>query len=331
METRDGYEFRAPTADDLAAVADVLIADQRESSDDPVLDADFVRQVWSRPDFDLAADAWVVTDDAGAIVAYGQVRREEPDLVGSWGVVDPTHRGRGIGSAVFDRIEGRAAALLAGVPNPRFHHAVTAGDRGAEAIVRARGLRPIRHFWHMQIDLAGAISPRPSPAGIEIAEVRGADDLRNVHAILERGFAEDPGDHPRPFERWAEEEARSPTYDPTLWLLASDGAAPVGALTASAGDGGGWVDWLAVLDSHRGRGVGAALLGRSFASFADRGVRRVRVNVDAENVTGATGVYERAGMYIADRWDLWERGPISEAPSPQERPAGRAAQTATDA
>jgi GNAT superfamily N-acetyltransferase len=91
------------------------------------------------------------------------------------------------------------------------------------------------------------------------------------------------------------------------------------------------VDWLAVLDSHRGRGIGAALLHRSFASFAGRGVRRVRVNVDVENATGATGVYERAGMYVANRWDLWERGPRPEAPSPQDPTAGGAAQTATGA
>jgi hypothetical protein len=38
-----------------------------------------------------------------------------------------------------------------------------------------------------------------------------------------------------------------------------------------------------------------------------RGLRRVRVNVDAENITGATGVYVRAGMRVVNRWDLWER------------------------
>jgi hypothetical protein len=36
-------------------------------------------------------------------------------------------------------------------------------------------------------------------------------------------------------------------------------------------------------------------------------MQRVMVNVDAENPTGATGVYERAGMRVANRWDLWER------------------------
>ena len=95
-------------------------------------------------------------------------------------------------------------------------------------------------------------------------------------------------------------------YDPSLWLLARDGDVPVGALSASIGDGG-WVDWLAVLASHRGRGIGLALLRRSFATFAERGMRRVMVNVDAENVTGATAVYERAGMRVVNAYDVWER------------------------
>lgn len=307
MELPAGYGFRAPTADDLDAVGDVVAADQREAAEEPVLDRDFVRQVWSRPDFDLAADAWVVTDGTGTIVAYGQVRREEPDVVGSWGVVHPSLRGRGIGSSLLDRIDARAAELLAGVPSPRFRHSIAAGDRAAAAMLRQRDLHPIRHYWHMQIDLTPPFDPGPWSEGIEIGGIEAGVDLRAVHAVLEEAFAEDPGDHPVPFDRWIEEETGSPSYDPTLWLVARDGGVAVGALAASAGDDGGWVDWLAVLASHRGRGIGASLLRSSFASFAARGVRRVMVSVDAENVTGATAVYERVGMRVVNRWDLWER------------------------
>ena len=307
MDVPAGYELRAPTQDDLDAVADVLVADQLDVAGQPVLGADFIREVWSRTGFDLAADAWVVTDGAPTVVAYGQVRREEPDVVGSWGVVHPEHRQRGIGSLLFDRIEARASELLVGVPSPRFRNAINGGDRAAARMLRARGLGPVRHFWHMQIDLTGPIEAGPPPEGIEIGGIEPRNDLTAVHSVLDEAFADDWGHHPEPFDQWAEEEASSPSYDPTLWLLARDGGKPVGALTASAGGDGGSVDYLAVLAPYRGRGLGAALLRRSFTSFAGRGLRRVMVNVDAENPTGATAVYERVGMRVVNRWDLWER------------------------
>lgn len=306
MNVPTGLELRAPTPEDLEAVAAVLIADQLELAGQVVLGADFIREVWSRPGFDLAADAWAVTDRAGTVVAYGQVRREEPGIVGSWGVVHPEHRSRGIGSMLLDRIEARASELLTGVRSARFRHSINPSDAAAEDMVRARGMRPVRHFWHMQIDLGAPIESEPAPGGIEIDGIEPREDLGAIHAVLEDAFAGEWGDYPGPFDRWAQEETRSPSYDPTLWLLARDGEMPVGVLIASTGEDGGSVDWLAVVPSHRERGIGSALLRRSFASLAARGAPRVKLNVDADNPT-ATRLYERLGMRVVDRWDLWER------------------------
>jgi ribosomal protein S18 acetylase RimI-like enzyme len=307
MDFPAGYQLRAPTPNDLKVTAEVLIADQLDDAGQIILDADFLREEWSRVGFELATDAWVVVDSGGTVVAYGQAVREEPTVVESWGVVHPEHRGRKLGSSLLDRIEERASELLAGLHAPRFRHAINAGDHAAAAMLQGRGLRPVRHFWHMQIDLTGPIEPGPAPEGSEITGIESPDDLPAIHAVLDEAFADDWGHHPEPFDRWAEDQTGSPSYDPTLWLLATEGGQPVGALTANVWGDRGWVDHLGVLTPCRGRGIGAALLRRSFAMFAGRGVRRVLLNVDAENPTRATALYERVGMRVVWRWDLWER------------------------
>jgi mycothiol synthase len=312
MREPDGYAFRAPAAADADAVGALFAAERAHDPEAPLLDANFIRRVWSLPGFDAASGAWVAIDGSGTIVAYAQVSVDEPGVIGSWGIVHPARRGRGIGIALLDRIERRAAELADGDPATAFRHAVSANDHVAAAMVRARGLHPIRHFWHMQADLDAAMQAPPAPAGIDLGGVDGDEDLRAVHAILVDAFVGDPGDHPRPFDEWIQDET-SGGYDPTLWLLAREDGTPVGALTASAGDEDGSVDWLGVRTSHRGRGIGTAMLLRAFATFASRGLTGAMVNVDAENVTGATAVYERVGMRPVGRWDMWERPGVSGA------------------
>jgi hypothetical protein len=49
-----------------------------------------------------------------------------------------------------------------------------------------------------------------------------------------------------------------------------------------------------------------ALLLRSFAEFYQRGMHKVGLNVDAESLTGANRVYERAGMRTVNQYHIYK-------------------------
>ena len=57
----------------------------------------------------------------------------------------------------------------------------------------------------------------------------------------------------------------------------------------------------------RRRGLGLALLRAAFAGFFARGTRRVGLEVDADSPTGATRLYQRAGMELTQVHAVWER------------------------
>ena len=50
-----------------------------------------------------------------------------------------------------------------------------------------------------------------------------------------------------------------------------------------------------------------ALLLHSFGEFYRRGIDKVGLGVDAQNLTGATRLYERAGMHVALQHDTYEK------------------------
>ena len=307
MDLADGYELLAPTWDDLEPAAEVLAADDLDDGGHVVLDIGFLRGQWERPGFDLTTDAWVAVDAAKTIVGYGQVTRDRDDVVDSWGVVHPAQRGRGIGSALLRAIEVRASKMLAGVHDARFRHSVNAGDEAAAALLRGGGLHLVRHFWHMSIELSPDAVAGPAPSGIAITSLRPQDDLREVHAVLDEAFADHWDHEPQPFERWARDRAQGPDYDPALWRLAWEGSWLVGALAAVVRGDQAWVSELGVSREKRGRGIGAALLHGAFEAIAARRIQSVVLVVDAANLTGATALYERVGMRVVSRFDVWER------------------------
>jgi GNAT superfamily N-acetyltransferase len=98
-------------------------------------------------------------------------------------------------------------------------------------------------------------------------------------------------------------------FDPDLWYLAMDGdeIAGVSLCTRQSREDKkmGWVRVLGVRRPWRRRGLGLALLHHSFGEFHRLGKARVGLGVDASSLTGATGLYEKAGMNPIRQFDSY--------------------------
>ena len=56
------------------------------------------------------------------------------------------------------------------------------------------------------------------------------------------------------------------------------------------------------------RGLGLALLFGTFRRLCERGIRRTSLVVDSESPTGATRLYERAGMHADRFYAVYRKG-----------------------
>jgi mycothiol synthase len=58
---------------------------------------------------------------------------------------------------------------------------------------------------------------------------------------------------------------------------------------------------------YRRRGLGKALLLRAFGALHAQGLRGADLHVDADSLTGATGLYAKVGMTAHPRFATWEK------------------------
>jgi mycothiol synthase len=295
---------RAPTLDDAHSVA-ALIA-ERDRADFAEVDsisftADELREWWRLDEARLGTDAWIALSN-GEVVAYARVRRERDlaDVVDE-SCVHPNARGLGLGSNLLDRAEDWARDR--GLARIQMH---VVNDDG-RLLAEARGHELVRYFWRMEIDLAAEPLEPAQPDGLTIRSYRPGDDDEALHAAHQDAFAEHWEFTREPLEEWLKWRLERGDYHPELWRLASDGDEIAGAALCFGERHQGWVLDLFVGPHWRRRGLGLALLGSGFRALWRRAHTHVGLEVDSENETGATRLYERAGMHVTRRYATYEK------------------------
>jgi ribosomal protein S18 acetylase RimI-like enzyme len=159
----------------------------------------------------------------------------------------------------------------------------------------------------MEIKLETAPVTAIWPEGVELRPfVKGEHDVALWQAQNE-AFRDHWGSHDVSFEEFQHSRFDREDADPTLWMIAWDGNEVAGFSINRFRMGIGWVGTLGVRRPWRKKGLGLALLQSSFGEFYKRGKSTIGLGVDASNPTGATRLYQRAGMSIASEFLTYEK------------------------
>jgi mycothiol synthase len=227
-----------------------------------------------------------------------------PGPLSGSGVVHPSHRGRGIGTAILRWTQEASEAR--GTPGLR-HDGVYVGDTAARALFETTGFSHVRNSYTMARPLPAGSPPDP-PAGIDIRTFETGRDERTLYEVHEASFADHWDYVPQPYTSFAATWYEPDDWRPELTYLAIAGEEVVGHTAALEFATGGYIAAIGVLRAWRGRGIALAMLYRAFADLSSRGYSEVTLGVDATNPTGAIALYEKAGMSVRHEFLTYDLG-----------------------
>ncbi len=275
---------------------------------------------WRTPGFDPAGDIRLVFAPDGRMAGYIEIWKivKPPVHPWLWGRVDPDFQDLGIGTWMMRWAEARACLALNDLPaDLRFAPRVGCyrAARNALQLFEDLGYAYQRSSYTMRIEME---TPPPAPVWPEGLTLRLFNPETDMEAVYQAevdsfrdhfGFVEEP--YAEGLERFKHFNTGYQGFDPSLFFLAMDGDQIAGISLCppcSLEDTElGWVGTLGVRRPWRNRGLGLALLLHSFGEFHRRGLRRAGLGVDASSLTGATRLYEKAGMRVHQVFDLYEK------------------------
>jgi mycothiol synthase len=262
---------------------------------------------------DIARDVILAEVDGTVVGEAGVTRRMRGgrptyDL---YGHIDPAVRRRGIGRAMLHenlrRVEERVASGEDGDRSYRVRGFADEGEVGHRTLLEAEGFTPARWFFLMRRPTLDDIPDAPLPEGIEIRPV-----LPDHHRAIFDAESEAFQDHWEPHDP-SEAEFRSlfsrSDLDTDLWIVAWDGDAIAGVVqnwiwhdeNRQLGLERGWLEHISVRRPWRRRGLGRAITAASLRRLRDAGMTDAMLGVDADNPTGALGLYEGLGFEVDQR------------------------------
>lgn len=334
----DGLRFRRPRGDDADYAAMAAVINAASLADGVpwlVTPTNHREDLEDSEGTDQARDV-VLTEIDGRLVAESGVERRMRGghpVYFLWGYVHPDVRRRGIGRTLLTenlrRADERTASEDADRDDWRVRTFVDDAEVGARVLLESTGFTPERWFFTMRRPTLDDIPEAPLPDGLGFRPVvpeqhRAIYDAEN-EAFRDHWEPHDPSD--------AEYESlfRRTGLDTSLWVVAWDGDEIAGVVqnwiwheeNAKLGVQRGWLEHISVQRPWRRRGVGRAITAESLRRLRAAGMTEAMLGVDADNPTGALGLYRGLGFDVDRRATTYagpRQGPGAANPAePDER------------
>ncbi len=307
--------FRGPS--DYAAITTVGNAAREADGSEWVVTADDVARMYAHMVNSDPARDMVIAEVGGEVIGYvrSEWLLEESGLFRYkfWPAVVPHWRGRGIRRALLRWAEAHireiAAEHPAGAPKV-FSTSAQAQAQTMIDMVEGEGYRPVRTFHRMVRSLAGPLPDFAMPDGLAMRPVL-PEHYRPIWEASDEAFRDHWGYSPDPeeyYQEWLEDKV---VFTPELWQIAWDVATDeVAGQVRTFIDRlenekfkrqRGYTEFISVRRPYRRRGLARALIAESLRVLQAQGMTESSLFVDAENISGATRLYEECGFRTVDQ------------------------------
>jgi mycothiol synthase len=316
------YTSRPAAWEDIPAMVDIANAHVVDQWGRPEWTVEDVQFDLSIPDYNIAESVRIWSDSSGTPVALGLIMpgNKPPVRTRALPFILPTlphfHEvGLEIMAWLESTVRQQAIPQCPEDAKVQMTTWTIATHEPTVALHKAYGMEKIRQFWTMEIALNDEVAAPVLPEGMTIRTLRYPEEGQMAYRMTDDAFADHYGHVADPdmknYEGWVHHNMEHKSFDASLWFVAEVNGEPAGFAwchTEMPEDPKlGWVGTLGVLPAFRRRGIADLLLRHAFREMHTRGMHKVGLGVDATNITGATRVYERAGMQCVAQWDTYAK------------------------
>jgi mycothiol synthase len=315
------FKDRAYTDDDLQAVTDLLnLCDAVDKQDDSYT-AEDLRTEFEEPTFNKQKDLRLWEDAQGKLVGFGQLwlRSAGDEAVldgGSYIRIHPEVRNQGIEDAIMDWMIARTkeAGVERGLP-ARLRGGAREDFGYMRAIYERYGMEVVRYFFTMVRDLEQPMPEPQFPQGFMLRQSRGLEDAPGWVEMFNQSFVDHWNFHPMEAEshaHWLSDAKYNSERD--LIAVAPDSTFAAFCFCWIDPDDNernnrkeGWIDMLGTRRGFRKIGLGRAMLLAGMHRLKAEGMDTAKLGVDAENPTGALGLYESVGFVVRNTMVVYRK------------------------